>query len=635
MLMLKMWKKQEGDFFCICTRSLTGQWKEHFIPKGEWSKAKELVQNNIDKDLYMCPHGFTDAQRRKDKSVDPKLLYADLDECDPRDLEFRPTIAIESSPGRYVGYWETDRPASEELNQRMTYAIEADVSGWDRTQVLRIPNTRNFKYSSSPRVRIMWVDGPTYKIDDLEKMLPSLAKLAIDNEELDEEAGAIFKKYEEQLTPWARKELMREEVTHGKRSEVIWKLGNQMIEAGMTREEAFKLLWTCAWNKFRERRDGADQLWRELDKAVSGHMLKKGEAARGKQKTDLEDHEDTEWDPKLVSMADVEIENIHWLVPGILAKKEMTIVEGDPGLGKSYFVQMIAGLICDGKRFELTQRYKPEQGVIVYFDMENTSSTVTKPRLVENGVEKLSNYFQSEESFSIDQEDRWEKMVEVVERMKPKLIVFDTINTYIGGADTYRSSETQQAMGLFKELAVRFDCSVVVLRHLTKGGGGKDKALYRGQGSIAFTGAARIVATVGRDPEDQNVRVVACTKNNISTPFRSFSYTIEGLPDTIARKNRSRLVWGEFTEYSSDDILKAPSEDQPMSNKQLEQCMDWLKEILNENGRMESKELYVLAENRNWSKSTVNRAAERIEVDKRVKGRGKERTSYWSLKFAG
>ena len=104
-------------------------------------------------------------------------------------------------------------------------------------------------------------------------------------------------------------------------------------------------------------------------------------------------------------------------------------------------------------------------------------------------------------------------------------------------------------MGYFKKLATRFECCVVVLRHLTKGG--KDKALYRGQGSIAFTGAARIVITVGQSPDDAETRVVACTKNNISEHFRSFTYRIDGLPDTLTRTNRSVLTWGEEVDWLS------------------------------------------------------------------------------------
>lgn len=615
MLMIDLWEGQKGQYFCISTKSLTGRWKDHFIRRGRWADAKNLINENLDKDLYMCPHGFTTTKRLKECSVDPCLLYADLDECDPRTLSLKPTVAIESSPGRFVGYWYTDRPATEELNRRLAYMIGADISGWDRTQVLRIPNTRNYKYPSKPRVKILWTDGPTYEVDTLEKLIPEIR--SVRGENLEEEAAKIYKLYETKLSRWARRELFNKNVIPGKRSEVLWKLHNALLEAGMTRDESFKVLWVSPWNKFKERRNGADQLWRELDKALDQHF-------QGFKADDTS--EDRKWNPLPVPISEVQTENINWLIPGIIARKELTIFEGDPGLGKSYLVQMIAGLICDGKHIPPLPKYLAPKGRVCYFDTENTASTVTKARLEENGIENLQNYFQGEEPFSIDEEERWAIVVDRIEQLKPELVVFDTVNTYIGGTDTYRSSETQQAMSYFKEIAVRFNCGVVILRHLTKGG--KDKALYRGQGSIAFTGAARIVATVGRSPDDDDVRVVACTKNNISAPFKSFTYTIEGLPDTLKRTNRSKLVWGEIVDYDSDDILAAPAKEK---NQDKENAVKWLRETLENLGRVEFSKLLKMAEARSLTKSVLNRAGDTLGVVKDVDGFGKQRSSWWSL----
>jgi hypothetical protein len=68
--------------------------------------------------------------------------------------------------------WECDDVVTEELNQRLTYALGSDVSGWDLTQVLRVPGTLNYKYTPAPRVRLLWNDGPTYRVAELERDLP-------------------------------------------------------------------------------------------------------------------------------------------------------------------------------------------------------------------------------------------------------------------------------------------------------------------------------------------------------------------------------------------------------------------------------------------------------------------------------
>lgn len=621
MLQARLWKKQPGQFFCISTKSGTGKWKDNWFSRAELGEVEEFIQDNTDKDVYACPHGFSKKSRLKEYAIDPLMLYADLDECDPRKLAIRPTIAIESSPGRYVGYWLTNEAASEELNRRLSYSINADVSGWDRTQVLRVPNTRNYKYDTTPKVRLLWSDGPQYEVARLEKMVPAIKSTRGEDEDVNEDVGKLYKKYEKKLPIWVRRELLHGKPSAGKRSEVLWKLQNELLEVGMSRDDAFELLWASPWNKFKDRRNGEDQLWRELDKSVSQHFTTKPREERAEDAGDP-----MAFSPLKRSIADVDIENIDWIVPGWFARQEVTIVEGDPGLGKSYFVQMVAGAICDGVEVPCETKYTMPQGRVAYFDTENTASTVTKSRLVNNKIHHLENYWQEEDAFSVDDEERWSKVVDSLEELQPTLIVFDTINLYIGGADTYKSSETQQALSWFKKLAVRFNCPVVLLRHLTKSSGG-GKALYRGQGSIAFTGTARIVLSVGLMPDDDSVRIVGVTKNNLCKHPRSLTYTIESLPDTLKMRNRSRLVWGEFVDMSSDDFISAPPTKE--KNKDKDSAMKWLKEELS-HGDVEIAKVEVMAEARGFSRTVINRAATELGVTKKTTGFGKTKKTLWS-----
>lgn len=616
LLIHQVWKRQPGQYFCISTKSASGKWKDNWFKRTELKNIAEFIGDNLDKNIYWCPHGFTQPTRQKEFAVAPRMLYSDLDEADPRKLDLKPTIAIESSPGRYVGLWETDEPAEEQLNRRLSYSIGADVSGWDLTQVLRVPNTRNYKYHTTPRVRIMWHDGPTYEISRLERMIPKLKNVM--GEDLDNNAARVFKRYEKKMPHWLRKELLHGKPEPGKRSEVLWKLQNEMLEIGMSREEAFDLLWTCPWNKFRNRRDGVDQLWRELDKSLEQHFA-------GYKKDAPNDDDPLAFNPLPRSMADVVMRNINWIVPGLFARGEVTIVEGDPGLGKSYFMQIAAGYICDGKALPSETPYEPIQGRIAYFDTENTADTVTKLRLIENGIETLDNYWQGEEPFSIDDEEKWNRVAEILEDFRPTLVVFDTINIYIGGADTYRSSETQQALANFKQLGARFNCSVVLLRHLTKSS--KEKALYRGQGSIAFTGLARIVLTVGLHPEDQDVRVVACTKNNIGPKIKSFTFRIDALPDTAKTRNRSKFTWGDFVDLTADDIVSVA----PIKNKDGESAVKWLKEQLERKDRIEQGRVEKMASARSFSKDVINRAADQLGVVRTARGEGHSRQIFWSM----
>lgn len=617
--MVKIWKLQKGEFFCVSTKSATKRWTDRFFARTELDQALDYATRNAKgKDVYMCPHGFSRPQRLKPNAVDPNLLYADLDHINPSSLEIKPTIAIESSPGRFVAYWITDGPASEDLNRRLTYLVGADKSGWDRTQVLRVPGTRNYKYDTAPEVKLLWSNGPKYEIAKLEKVVP--VHKAIDESAINNEAVAIYKRYESKLPRPIRRELIHGQPTPGKRSEVLWKLQNACLEAGMSRDEAFAVLWASPWNKFRDRKDGADQLWRELDKSLDQHFT--GFSAKND-----EDSDDRSFKPLMRSIAEVEAENIEWIAHGFLAKREMTILEGDPGLGKSYLMQWIAGHICDGKPLPfIEKKYKATPGRVCYFDIENTMSTVTKVRLVENGVQHLENFYQCDEPFSVDNEERWNAVLERLDELRPQLVVFDPINLYIGGADTYKASETQQALTMFKDIAVRYDCSVVILRHLTKGG--KDKALYRGQGSIAFTGAARIVASGGWHPEEENLRVIACTKNNLAPPFKSFSYDIEALPDTLKQQNRSRLSYEGLVNFDSEEVLGAT---RAKDSGTATLAADLIREMLEGGREVDVTEIYSAAEGRSISERTIQRAANNMGVKKVMTGKGQTRQTLWYL----
>jgi hypothetical protein len=115
-------------------------------------------------DIYFCPNLFIVGRRRRGMVKPSCWLYADLDTVEPVHVaaELSPTVAWESSPGRYQALWHLDRHLDEdehsEVNKKLTYAIGADKSGWDITQVLRVPGTVNHKYSSRPEVKLLWSD---------------------------------------------------------------------------------------------------------------------------------------------------------------------------------------------------------------------------------------------------------------------------------------------------------------------------------------------------------------------------------------------------------------------------------------------------------------------------------------------
>lgn len=611
-IVVELWKRQPGKYFCISTKSPAGKWKDHFFAPEDFGKIRQFLRDYDDHDIYFCPHGFNRRVRQKEEAVIPNLLWADLDYSDPRNEKIfkglTPTIAIESSPGRYVGLWELDKPMTEDLNRRLTYHLEADHGGWDLTQVLRFPGTKNYKYKSQPRVRVMWDDGKAYKRKNIESKLP--------DEDGEEEgqilsAAEVFSEYEAKLPRWVRRELLAKKITGtADRSEMLWKLENACLEAGMTTDEALAVIKRSAWNKFAGRRNEDAQLRREIEKVVNNQFRDKGKGKEKlKRKSDEEEREE-EYESRFnfIPMAKVQRVNLDFLWEPYLARGEVSILEGDPGLGKSYLAMMVSAMISTGQRIPTFKRgLLVSQGSVVYFDLENSAGSVTKPRLEDNGFTDLNDYYPIEEGFSIDDEGAIAEIYEHLEVIKPSLLVFDTLNTYIGRADAHKAAEVTQAMGVFKKLAKDFNCAVLVLRHLTKGTG---SAMYRGQGSIAFSGSARVVMSVGVDPNDTETRVMCVTKINFAKAPPGLAFRIDEKP-----KGKSAFVWGGFVNYSAQEVLDAASNARAEGKQgtHMQDAMEFLEATIT-GAAIEMSKLFRMAEKRSINVQMLERAATKMGV---------------------
>lgn len=243
-LIVRLWKRQPGKFFCVSVRE---PWFDQFFERDELNDVADYVrdQKRADKDVYFCPHGFDKPRRVKAFAVLPKLLWADLDEADPHEIKYEPSIALESSPGRFVGLWRTDEEVTEELNCRMTRAVGADKGGWALTKVLRFPGTRNRKYKAAPLVKVLWTDGPRYEIARLELKLPKLDLLPHDVADIGEINPASAGGWQDVTRRYRLQRLnmsIRQPAPEGKRSDVIYRVGMDLIERGATPNEVAAVL---------------------------------------------------------------------------------------------------------------------------------------------------------------------------------------------------------------------------------------------------------------------------------------------------------------------------------------------------------------------------------------------------------
>ena len=239
--------------------------------------ARAASDGKYNADVYYCPQLFESARRRKDNVKVCPTVWADLDECPPDKLQITPTYLIESSPGRYQGLWSLAHALpphlAEDISKRLAYFHAedgCDRSGWDLTQLLRLPGTFNYKYTDKPMVHIAKFSPGLYTAADFngypEVKHSAFLKTPMPTDLPTEEPEDLLQKYKHALLP-ATYDLFTIVPDGGGWSEKLWKLEMLLFEMGMTREEVFVVAWAAACNKYR--RDGKDRsyLWVEVCRA--------------------------------------------------------------------------------------------------------------------------------------------------------------------------------------------------------------------------------------------------------------------------------------------------------------------------------------------------------------------------------
>lgn len=648
----KLWRKQEGKFFCISTRvpNVENTWRDHFFRPDQFFEIPKWLEEHSHLDIYFCPHGYNRRSRTVEEAVLPKLLWADLDEVNPELIpdKLKPTIAIKSSEGRFVGLWVlTDKEMTLELNKRLNHHICPEShSSWILTKALRMPGTLNRKYSPPHKVTVLWSDGPKYTYAKLDRLLPVLDESVVTGNN----AREIFNKYRKWIPVALQREMFGTAAVPGKRSEMMWKIIKSFIEAGADEDEIFEVIRVSRWNKFTGMRNEDRSLRRQIAKAFSEKLADKPKKLKKKhQKAEqYEDDERPEWLDQeqeddededkpfafnIQSLDKVEERDIEWLWPGKVPMGELTILEGDPGVGKSFLVHWLAAQVCDGRRLptEYPSGVKPVKGKVVYFDFENDPGTTVKKRIKATGCKNLENFFQIEDPFVMGDKKYEEALERLMDQIKPKLVVFDTLNHYLGSkGDINNSKDATQALAPFLQFARKYGCAVVVLRHLTKA---KDnvKAIYRGQGSIAQTGVARVVLSCAKldgisdEYEGEGWVGMGTTKNNLSALGKTLVYRIVFDPQASkGHDDKAYVDMQGFIDKTSEELLALHSEKEKRKGKEkgmsdeeaLELAKSFLLEALKDRKPKTRTELIEAAEKSGLSPKDIYRASRELPIEK-------------------
>ena len=217
----------------------------------------------------------------------------------------------------------------------------------------------------------------------------------------------------------------------------------------------------------------------------------------------------------LVRADAVEVEEIEWLWHPYVPLSKLTILDGDPGIGKSNLCSWLASQVTQG-----AGGVTPGRAVLLCAE-EGISDSVA-PRMLKLGAD-MKRLYVSEFKMTLDMAGI-KKLDGVLKEVQPKLLVVDTIPFYMGAKlDLNKSNEVGAITGALGELAKRYRCAVVLIRHLRKAESNDD--LYRGQGSMYWIGSARSALLVTKDKDGRCY--MKHIKSNLSAKGVSLEYEID------------------------------------------------------------------------------------------------------------
>lgn len=225
---------------------------------------------------------------------------------------------------------------------------------------------------------------------------------------------------------------------------------------------------------------------------------------------------------KIINMSDVESKEISWLWYPFIPYGKLTIIQGDPGEGKTTLVLNIAAVLSKGQG--LDGHMKPEQPLhIIYQTAEDGLADTVKPRL-EKAQADCNNIFVIDETdVSLSMLD--ERIEQAILKEKAKLMILDPIQAYLGAKmDMNRANEARDMTKHLGQVAERTGCAIVLIGHMNKNAGGK--VAYRGMGSIDFFAVARSVLLVGRVKGQENRRAMIQIKNNLAERGHAKSFVL-------------------------------------------------------------------------------------------------------------
>jgi AAA domain len=335
---------------------------------------------------------------------------------------------------------------------------------------------------------------------------------------------------------------------------------------------------------------------------------------------------------KIISCSAVDVDTrklVEWIWFPYIPSGRITVLDGDPGLGKSFIALDICARITSGKLLPgESEAAEREPKNVLVCNCEDERGTTIVPRLRAAGA-CLSRCFFGERVEAAGRRDvvRYlslpsdeDQLADEIKARQPALVVIDPVMAFLDPEVRTNSDQSvRRALNCLNHMAEATGAAFLLVRHLNKGAG--TKAMYRGGGSIGFVGLARSALMVAKHPDDPKECVLLHVKSNLSQKGHTQRFDLQ------FRRGVGVVRWRGICEITPNQAMR---EVEPATA--VDRAEQLLKTLLADGGEMAVTDIIREAANQKLHVKVVKAASRRLLILKRQKRIGNRSRWYWSMK---